>query len=58
LGSDFDGFIRKPEGLADAGAIGGLWAELGRRGWTEAQLVGVRGENFLRAWTQVQAAAD
>jgi len=58
LGSDFDGFIRKPEGLADAGAIGGLWAELGRRGWTEAQLAGVRGENFLRAWTQVQAAAD
>jgi microsomal dipeptidase-like Zn-dependent dipeptidase len=57
LGSDFDGFIRNPQGLPDAGALGALWAELEGRGWTDAQLAGVRGENFVRAWREVQAAA-
>lgn len=57
LGSDFDGFIKKPVGLEHAGLVPALWAELERRGWTQAQLAGVRGENFMRAWTAAQAAA-
>ncbi len=52
LGSDFDGFIQTPKGLEDASKLGALWAELARRGWTEAQLEGLRGENFMRAWTR------
>ena len=53
LGSDFDGYIQKPAGLADAGDLGALWAELGSRGWTAEQLAGLRGENFMRAWQRV-----
>lgn len=55
LGSDFDGLIVTPPGLKDASMIGALWTELRRRGWTEAEIRAVRGENFLRAW---QAAID
>ncbi len=51
LGSDFDGLIKTPQGLPDASAIPALWEELARRGWTAQQLQGVRGENFMRAWT-------
>jgi len=57
LGSDYDGLITTPEGLADASAIPALWQELRRRGWTEQQLAGIRGENFLRAWSGALAAA-
>jgi len=57
LGSDYDGLIATPKGLADASRLGDLWAELARRGWSEAELDGLRGENFLRAWAGVQAAA-
>jgi len=56
LGSDFDGFIRTPSGLSDAGTIGALWEELARRGWSEEQILGVRGENFLRTWASVLAS--
>ena len=56
LGSDFDGYIKKPTGLEDASKVPALWAELARRGWTEEQLRGVRGENFMRAWRRTQAA--
>jgi len=54
LGSDFDGYIKKPVGLEDASKIPDLWAELRRRGWTESQIQGVRGGNFLRAWNKVR----
>jgi membrane dipeptidase len=57
LGSDYDGFIKKPLGLEHAGKVPALWAELKRRGWTEPQLLGIKGENFMRAWAAAQAAA-
>jgi membrane dipeptidase len=57
LGSDFDGFIRTPAGLDDASTLGALWDELASRGWTETQLRGLRGENFLRAWDAVLQGA-
>ena len=53
LGSDFDGYIRTPSGLEDASCLPALWAELRRRGWTEEQVRGVQGENFMRAWEKV-----
>lgn len=57
LGSDFDGLIATPEGLSDAGDIPALWSELRGRGWTEAQVLGVQGENFMRAWSGAVAGA-
>lgn len=57
LGSDFDGLIKTPEGLTDAGDIPALWAELARRGWTEDELRGVEGGNFMRTWQAVIDAA-
>ena len=58
LGSDFDGYIKTPAGLSDAGDLPALWAELSRRGWSEASVNGARGENFLRAWQgAINAAA-
>jgi membrane dipeptidase len=57
LGSDFDGLITTPKGLSDASQLPSLWAELRSRGWTEPQLQGLRGGNFLRAWTAAQALA-
>ncbi len=56
LGSDYDGMITTPSGLPHAGELGALWTELERRGWSEAQLLGLRGENFLRAWAAAQDA--
>ena len=55
LGSDFDGYIKKPTGLEDASKVPALWVELARRGWTGEQIRGVRGANFMRAWRQIQA---
>jgi membrane dipeptidase len=57
LGSDFDGYIKKPLGLEDASKIPALWAELERRGWTAEQLRGAKGENFMRAWERVRGAS-
>ncbi|HCP32997.1 MAG TPA: hypothetical protein DIT94_01350 [Deltaproteobacteria bacterium] len=53
LGSDFDGFIKKPRGLEDAGKLKALWDELRSRGWSKEQIKGIQGENFLRAWKKV-----
>ncbi len=53
LGSDFDGLIVPAAGLADAGDIPALWAELKRRGWTDEEIAGVQGANFMRAWGAV-----
>lgn len=57
LGSDYDGIITPPDDLPDASALGRLWEELRRRGWSEEDLAAVRGENFLRAWQAVLDAA-
>ena len=57
LGSDFDGLIKVPTGLEDASRLPALWVELRARGWTDAQIRGMRGENFLRVWEAVEHAA-
>ena len=54
LGSDFDGYIKKPIGLEDASKVPLLWAELRSRGWSDAQIKGVRGANFMRAWKAIR----
>jgi membrane dipeptidase len=49
LGSDFDGITRAPEGLEDVSRFPALFAELIRRGWSDADLRKLAGENALRA---------
>ena len=55
LGSDYDGLIQPVEGLPNASHLPELWRALQTAGWTEEQIRGVRGENFLRAWRGVTA---
>lgn len=57
LGSDYDGLIKPVAGLEHAGKLAALWAELRRRGWTEPEIAGARGENFMRVWTSVERVA-
>lgn len=58
LGSDFDGMGSfRVRGLEDASTVPALLAELARRGWSEAELRKLAGENFLRVWRAVEAAS-
>lgn len=57
VGSDFDGITETPQGLEDVSTFPALFAELARRGWTEASLRKLAGENVLRALAQAEAVA-
>ena len=58
LGSDFDGTGNDlPEGLQDVSTFPSLLAELARRGWSDADLRKVAGENVLRVMTQAERVA-
>jgi membrane dipeptidase len=57
LGGDFDGNDSWPEGLEDVSKYPALFAELIRRGWSDADLRRLAGENFLRALRGVEAAS-
>ena len=57
IGSDFDG-ATMPEGLEDVSTFPALFAELSRRGWTEAELRKLAGENVLRAWREAEAVSE
>lgn len=58
VGSDLDGGIRPPEGLDTIAALPVLAAALLERGWDEAELRGVLGENVLRLLDAADAAVD
>ena len=51
LGSDFDGLIQPAHGLPTSAQLGSLWSALRSSGWTRAQIDGLQGENFFRAWS-------
>lgn len=58
LGSDFDGVGDSlPEGLRSAADYPNLFAELLRRGHSEAELEKIASGNVLRVWTAVEAYA-
>lgn len=58
FGSDFDGTGNDlPVGLQDVSTFPVLLAELSRRGWSEADLRKVAGENALRVLAQAEAVA-
>ena len=58
IGADFDGIDSTPVGLEDVSTYPTLFAELSRRGWSEAELRKLAGENVLRVWTRAHAVAQ
>jgi membrane dipeptidase len=57
IGSDFDGIGHGPAGLEDVSTFPNLFAELLRRGYSEADLKKISGQNVLRAMRQMEAVA-
>jgi membrane dipeptidase len=57
LGGDFDGIPYTPEGLTGVQDYPALFAELIRRGWSDADLAKLAGGNVLRALRQAEAVS-
>lgn len=57
IGGDFDGIDTTPVGLEDVSSYPRLFAELIRRGWSDADLKKLAGENVLRALRAAEATA-
>jgi len=57
IGSDFDGIDYVPEGLEDTSKFPQLFAELIRRGWSDADLKRLAGQNVLRVLRQAETTA-
>ena len=57
LGGDFDGMSAAPIGLEDVSKYPQLFAELVRRGWSDADLEKLAGRNLLRALRAAEAVA-
>jgi membrane dipeptidase len=57
IGGDYDGNDSWPEGLEDVSKYPYLFAELIRRGWSDADLEKLAGENVLRAFSQAEAVS-
>jgi membrane dipeptidase len=57
LGTDFDGIEDPPEGLEDVSKLPRITEELLRRGYSEAVVKKVLGENFLRYFSKVEEVA-
>lgn len=58
LGGDFDGTTGLPKGLDDVSGYPNLFAELIRRGWTDADLLKLAGGNILRVLGEVEQVRD
>ena len=57
IGSDFDGIENVPVGLEDVSKFPYLFAELIRRGWKDADLRKLAGQNLLRVFRQAESTA-
>ena len=57
IGSDFDGIDDVIPGLENVSRFPYLLAELARRGWSDADLRKVAGENLIRVFTQAEGVA-
>ena len=57
IGGDFDGMTGAPVGLEDVSKYPYLFAELARRGWTDAELEQLAGKNVLRVLRGAEATA-
>ena len=54
IGSDFDGITENVVGLEDVSTYPALFAELARRGWTDADLAKLSSGNILRVLAQAE----
>ena len=57
IGGDFDGITEVVQGLEDVSTYPALFAELARRGWSDADLKKLAGENFLRVFAEAETVA-
>ena len=57
IGSDFDGIPSTPVGLEGVETFPALLAELLRRGWTDAEVKKLAGENLLRVLRETEKVA-
>jgi membrane dipeptidase len=57
IGSDFDGISETVVGLEDVSTYPALFAELARRGWTQAELQKLAGGNILRVLRDAERIA-
>jgi membrane dipeptidase len=57
IGGDYDGNDNWPEGMEDVSGYPLLFAELIRRGWSDADLHKLAGENVLRVLEQAEVVA-
>ncbi len=58
IGSDFDGVPSVPADLGDVSMYPTLVAELLRRGYSEADVRKILGENLMRVWREVERLGD
>src|SRR4030095_15001593 len=58
IGSDFDGVPSLPVGMEDISKLPNITYELLKRGYSENDVKKVLGENFLRAFAQVESVAQ
>lgn len=58
IGGDFDGNEYWPEGLSDVSMYPNLFAELARRGWSDADLAKLAGGNVLRALREAERVSQ
>ena len=57
IGSDFDGITQTVQGLSDVSMYPNLTAELLRRGYSDADVKKILGQNLLRVMRQVEAVS-
>jgi membrane dipeptidase len=57
IGGDFDGISETVQGLEDVSTYPALFAELVRRGWSDADLKKLAGQNILRVLERTEAVA-
>jgi membrane dipeptidase len=57
IGSDFDGITDNVVGLEDVSKYPAIFAELARRGWTDADLAKLANGNVLRVLKQAEVVA-
>ena len=57
IGGDFDGISETVEGLDDVASYPALFAELVHRGWPDADLKKLAGENLLRVLARAEAVS-
>jgi membrane dipeptidase len=58
IGSDFDGIGVAPEGMEDVSDLRKIPAELKRRGYSDADIRKIMGENFMRVFRAVESISQ